>query len=320
MRLTFSIQGCEPEKLMHEIAESTLFGGSLPTEVRIDNKMYKVDENWIRKTFEKCEIMSNAKWSEKWNYISYDIDGVIKVSVPEFPRDARSVIHLLAPFSWELISFSTIHKQWYAKEKNYFGCPFEDGHFQLGWGCAFKGKGHDQLTGRRWLTHGPWLNMRGDHDTTFIQFHELNADADTAFNQANSAHERMSSRDIGGFIFADYEYEYNSKGLYSESDHKLRIIVVDRDISQREMLDARALVVRQDAGSDTPLDNVAFIFVDYKTGEARARKHLHELWLHSLECWTIIEGREVRLDLDYRPAPVKPEWVQSVLAEENNQQ
>jgi hypothetical protein len=320
MRLTFSVQGDDVEKLINEIVDSSLFAGKLPTEIRVDNEPYKVEQRWIHNTLEKHKIMINADWDDRWHYISYYGEDVIKVSVPEFNGNAHSVLELLAPLSWTLISFSTLHKKWYAKEKNYFGCPFESGHFHLGWGCAFKGKGHDQLTGRRWLVQGPWLNIRGDHDTTLIQFHDLNADIDTAFEQANAAHERMSSRDIGGFIFADYEYEYNSKGLYSETDHKLRIIVVDREVSQREMLDARALVVRQDAGVDTPLDNVAFIFLDYKHGEAAARKHLHKLWLHGLECWTIIDGREVRLDLDYRPAPVKPEWVQRLLAEENNQQ
>jgi hypothetical protein len=314
VKLTFSIEGDDPEKLMHEIANSVLFGGNLPIEMRIDNQPYEVDENWIRKTLKECEIMSHATWSEKWNYISYDIDGVIKVSVPEFNGNAHSVLELLAPLSWTLVSFSTLHKKWYAKEKNYFGCPFESGHFHLGWGCAFKGKGHDQLTGRRWLVQGPWLNMRGEHDTTLIQFHDLNADADTAFEQANAAHKRMSSRDIGGFIRADYEYKHKLKGLYYETDRRFRVIVIDREVSQREMLDARARVVRQDAGADTPLDNVAYTFVE---GEAAARKYLHELWLHGLECWTIIEGREVRLDLDYRYPPAKPEWVQRMLAEGN---
>jgi hypothetical protein len=317
MKLKFSIQGDDVEKLVNEIVDSPLFSGNLPIKIRIDNEPYDVEKSWIRNTLDKHKIMILAKWDERSHFISYDGEDVIKVGAPEFPNDARSVLELLAPLSWTLISFDSLHNEWYAKEKNYFGCPFESGHFPLGWGCAFKEKGHDQLTGRRWLVQGSWLNMRGEHDTTLIQFHDLNADADTAFEQANAAHARMSSRNIGGLIRANYEYKFNSKGLYSETDHKLRIIVVDREVSQREMLDARALVVRQDAGQDTPLDNVAFIFVE---GETVANKYLHELWLHGLECWTFIDGREVRLDLDYRPTPVKPEWVRRVLAEENNQQ
>jgi hypothetical protein len=320
MDLKFSIQGDDVEKLMNEIVNSPLFAGKIPTEIRVDNEPYVVEEGWVHNTLEKHKIMIRVNWDERWHSISYYGDDVIKVSIPEFPNDARSVLELLTPLSWTLISFANFHDEWYAPEKNYFSCPFESGHFHLGWGCAFKGKGHDQLTGRRWLVQGPWLNIRGEHDTTLIQFHDLNTDSDTAFEQATTAHERMSSRDIGGFIFADYEYEHKLKGLYYETDRRFRVIVIDREVSQREMLDARARVVRQDVGADTPIDNVAYTFVDYNNGESEARKYLHELWLHGLECWTLIEGREVRLDLDYRPAPVKPEWVQRVLAEENNQQ
>jgi hypothetical protein len=317
MRLTFSIQGEDAEKLMHEIVDSPLFSGSLPGSLRVDNKAYKVSENWIHKTIDKCKVMVDATWDEGWHFISYNHDGVLKVSVPEFLNNSRSVIQLLAPLSWILITFDGLYGKWYSKERTHISHFIGYGHFPLGWGCAFKGKGHEKLVGRRWLVQGPWLNIREDHDTTLVQFHDLNADADTAFEQARLGHERMASPDAGGFIFDDYEYEYDLKGLYSISQRKLKIIVIDREISQREMLDARASVIRQKGGVENPLDNVAYIFVE---GKAVAQKYLHDLWLHGLECWAIDEGVEVRLDLDYRPTPVKPEWVKKVLAEANNQQ
>jgi hypothetical protein len=317
MRLTFSIKGDDPDKLMHELVDTSLFKGSLPATLRVDNKSCKVSRSWISKMLEKCEVMAHAAWEEKWNFISYDADGMIKVSVPEFSGNAHSVIQLLAPLQWSLITFDTLYREWYYPERHYVSTYIEYGHFPLGWGCAFKEKGHDQLTGRRWLVHGPWLNLRGDYDATLIQFHDLNVNAEIALEQATPAHHRMASRDTGGFIFDDYEYEYDLKGLYSISQRKLKIIVIDREISQREMLDARASVIRQKGGVENPLDNVAYIFVE---GKAVAQKYLHELWLHGLECWAIDEGVEVRLDLDYRPTPVKPEWVKKVLAEANNQQ
>jgi hypothetical protein len=318
MRLKFSIQGDDIEKLINEIVDSPLFLGSLPTEIKIDNQPCKVEKEWIHNTLEKHKIMIRVNWDERWQSISYSGDNVIKVSVPQFPSNAHSVLELLAPLSWTLITFDDLHDDWHAKENRYVGYSLDYGHFPLGWGCAFKGKGHDQLVSRRWLYQGPWLYLCGEHDTTLIQFHDLNADSDTARKQVTIGHERMASPDIGGYVPSDYEYEYNLKGIYSPSQRKQKIIVVDREVTQKEMLDARAFIIRQGSGVDKPIDSVAYIFVE---GEDVARKYLHELWLRGLECWTFIDARgEVRLDLDYQHVPVKPEWVKKVLAEENNQQ
>jgi len=50
------------------------------------------------------------------------------------------------------------------------------------------------------------------------------------------------------------------------------------------------------------VDNIVYVFVE----EAQAWAHLQELWLRGLECPVFIEGREVSLDADYHPAPIKP--------------
>lgn len=36
--------------------------------------------------------------------------------------------------------------------------------------------------------------------------------------------------------------------------------------------------------------------------------------LRELECWTIVEGMETLLDLNYHPTPVAPAWVQALEA------
>jgi hypothetical protein len=317
MRLKFSIQGDDVEKLMNEIIDSPMFAGRLPTKIKVDNEPYAVEEEWIHNTLKKHKITVDADWGSRWHYISYSGDNVIKVSIPEFPNSARTVLELLAPLSWTLITFDDLHNDWYGQENTYIGYSIAYGHFQLGWGCAFKGKGHDRLVTRRWLYQGPWLYLCGEHDTTLIQFYDLNADSATARKQAEVAHPRMGSRNIGGYIVADYKYEYELKGTYAPSQRKHRITVVEREVTQREMLDARASVIRKQADPDMPLDNVIFNFMG-KNGEMEARKYLHELWLRGLECWTFIDDSPAQLDLDYQHVPVKPEWVQRVLAEENN--
>jgi hypothetical protein len=155
------------------------------------------------------------------------------------------------------------------------------------------------------LEYGPWRVIRIPDDITFIQFHDLTADAETALEQAKPGHERMGISDFGGFLQTDYVYEYKPIGPYVPEERKLKIIVHGRDVTQTEMLDACAARHYQALGSERPLDNIAYIFME----EEPARAHLHELWLRELECWAIIEGREVRLDTDYHPTPVKPEWV-----------
>jgi len=93
----------------------------------------------------------------------------------------------------------------------------------------------------------------------------------------------------------------------------LKVVVHGRAVSQCEMLDACAARVYQPLGPDKPLAQVAYVFMT----EDQARAYLHELWLRGLECWAIVEGREVRLDDSYEPGPPpKPDWVVEVEARE----
>jgi hypothetical protein len=70
------------------------------------------------------------------------------------------------------------------------------------------------------------------------------------------------------------------------------------------MLDYGAARAKQSLGPQQPLDRIRFLFME----EAPARAHLHELWLHGLECWTIVRGVEKRLDEGYKPPSVRPAW------------
>lgn len=80
-------------------------------------------------------------------------------------------------------------------------------------------------------------------------------------------------------------------------------VVAKREVTPREMLEAAALRGSDAAGPGSPIETVAFVYLD----EAQARRDLHELWLRELECWTYLAGRETRIDQDYVPAaPLRP--------------
>lgn len=199
----------------------------------------------------------------------------------------------------------------------------EVGHVDLGWGCLFVGeRGHERLVSRRWLEYGPWWLRRFPGDVSLVQFHDLDADADTALAQATPGHRRMSDHEIGGWLRSSYRPVSSYKkevsefrALYVPDDQSLRVVCMPgRDITQAELLDACAerLVARYNP--DKPVRSLRYVFIDPRDAE----RNLHELWLRDIEVWAIVGSNEVRLDADYRPTPTPPEWVR--LAQERGDQ
>lgn len=197
---------------------------------------------------------------------------------------------------------------------DYSGPNFGEGHYNLGWMCAFKGAGHDELVSRRWLEHGPWRLIRGQNDLSIVQFHDLRADDETALEQAMPGHDRMCVPPENGFIWPQFSWDRlidpetrALKGLYDESAQTVMQVVAGRKVELWEMLEAAAIKSRQPLAM--PVRQVAYVFID----ELNARAHLHELWLRGLEVRTFIRGRENRIDEDYQPPPPKtPDWVKRV--------
>jgi hypothetical protein len=216
---------------------------------------------------------------------------LVTVAFGEVPRRVDAVTELLATLPFEIASFATIHPSWRAGDGAYLAPSFGDGHLPHGWACAFRGRGHDRLVSRRWLPAGPWrLHEQGD--MSFVQFHDLDLDAASALAQARPGHARMGITPEGGFIYTDYVYEHDLAGHYRPAQRMLKILVSRRDVSRTEMLDACAARFEQALGPERPIDDVAFVFIE----EARARRHLRELWLRGLRCHAMIKGVETRLD------------------------
>jgi hypothetical protein len=97
------------------------------------------------------------------------------------------------------------------------------------------------------------------------------------------------------------------KGLYTPGERLLEVVVgFGNEVKQSEMLCNAALrLYHRAAPSSTPVERVAYVFVDQSDAEA----HLHELWLRELECWVVDDKGKRRLDLDYHPEPDPPAWV-----------
>jgi len=245
---------------------------------------------------------------------------VVTVLAPKAFATATDALRLLEPLPFTVAAFGEVFPdEWRDLERDKFG--FANSHTRLGWGCAFKGGGHDRLVSRRWLDFGPWRVLRGVDDMTVVQFHDLAlTDPAAALAQALPGHERMGISEIGGFIQGPsaagrgIKYVVAEKlpeGLYDAATRTLEVVVPPgRTISQGEMQDACAYRLNKRNDKAKPIERIAYVFID----EENARAHLHELWLRELEVWTVEGGDKRRLDLDYHPTPAPPEWVRNLEA------
>ncbi|HEX2571373.1 MAG TPA: hypothetical protein VH877_17575 [Polyangia bacterium] len=306
LTLRFGVSGPDRLSLLRHLAAAEGFAGVPPESLDIDHAEREPTTDWLDRYVHSSTGTVIANWDRHGKrHLASQFD-VVNVSIPGFPASAQAVLELLARLPFEVATFRTLHTKWLHDE--YDPPPFAPHHPLLGWACAFRGSGHDRLLSRRWLDDGPWQVLRGPEgsDITLVQFHSLVADADTALAQARPGHERMGAGPRGGFVREPYQFTHEIRGLYDAAQRLQRVIVHGREVSEGEMRDA--CVARRHGGMDPghPIERVAYVFTE---GEAPARRHLHELWLRELECWAIIDGREVCLDKDYAPRPEPPAWV-----------
>jgi hypothetical protein len=226
-------------------------------------------------------------------------------------------LRTLEAFPFEICCIgAAFFDEWLAADYKRWG--FGRSHIDNGWGCAFRGRGHDRLVSRRWLDFGPWRVIRRPNDTTFIQFHDLAlTDPAEAYAQAAPGLERMGNSPIGGHIGFHKERLIASagKGLYSPSQRLLEVVVgPGNEVRQGDMLCNCALRLhhKETQPATGRIERIAYVFVD----EGDARAHLHELWLRELECWVADDRGKRRLDLDYHPVPSPPAWVRDLEARE----
>ena len=261
--------------------------------------------DWFEHSFARAEAPVTASFGAKPDeYLTMRPRRAVEACFP-FERDASAALTFLEGAPFAVAAFSTIYEEWDTLDPEYSPPSFGQTHTPLGWGCAFKGAGHDRLVSRRWLDVGPWRVLRGANDTTLVQFHSLAATPAVALKQAKRAHIAMGIDDSGGFLQEPFAFETKLKGLYDAAQQRLRIVVLGREIPDVELLDASAVRRGGTLGPDQPVRHVAYVFPDPKEAE----RNLPRLWPRELECWTIVDGEERRLDEDYVPATKPPAWV-----------
>jgi hypothetical protein len=303
-RLELGLAGPDLTAILEALVTQGLPRKGEPIRLTVDASPKKPAADWLARGL-KCKVEFMARWDDAW--ISMDRDRVVKISMDDCEFDPAALLKLIETLPVTLVSAGSIHDEWEdgSLGEKYLAPGFGDLHWSHGPFCAFKEAGHERLVSRRWLEYGPWKLLRGNADVSLVQFHELGADAKTALQQARPGHERMGISPAGGFIQQPFPYRYGLKGRYLPALRKLDFVVNGRPVPELEMLEAAASRHDQILGAQKPIESVAYTFVV----EEEARDHLHELWLHGLECWAIIEGKEVRLDEDYHPDASPPGWV-----------
>ena len=310
MRMRIGLSGPSTLETLRALRDTQFFGRGMPTRVLVDDREKKPSANWIEQWAASCRRSTDGVWGDHESSLTLDRDTIVKATLRGATVDASTLLAMLSSLPFELGSFDSVFEEWYPTGAAYRAPGFSNMHWPHGWACVFKGAGHDRLVSRRWLDYGPWLVRRGPHDTTLIQFHDLDADAATAFEQAKPGHDRMGISENGGFLQKNYVFASEVKGLYLAEQRQLVMVVHGRDVSAREMRDVCAVRKFQAMGESKPIDSVAYVFME----ESEARAHLHELWLREIEVRTYIGGVETRIDADYRPVTKKPEWVKRLEA------
>jgi hypothetical protein len=310
MTLNASVESNNLVTTLEDLYSLEVFQSSPPVELWVDDRETKFVSSWIEKYVKNAKRNVWVNWRNPFKHkIVYRKDHILGISIKNLFNDFKEVLIFLSPLPWSVIAIGSINESWFDEEISYNAPGFANLHADLGAGCAFKGEGHNRVVSRRYLDYGPWHVIRDEaNDITLIQFHDLNADALTALEQAKPGHKLMGDPYEGGFIQRDYQILNDDfSGLYSPTEKMLRFIINDRPITRAELLDACAARLWQLLGEDRPIKRVGYVFII----EEEARQNLHELWLRDIECWTYIEGIETRIDQDYTPPlPQKPEWVQ----------
>lgn len=296
-----ALEGPDPEAALRWFVAHA-WAGRLPARWVVDYQDRRPKADWLARTASAKGVVAAYFAADQSESLICYPSGVVAARFP-FTPDLDAALALLERAPFEVASFAALYP-WPSTSTRYRRPSFSRNHYPHGWGCAFKSAGHDRLVSRRWLPAGPWRLRRGAADVSLVQFHALGVPAKTAWTQARPGHTAMGIADEGGFVQRPYVFGALA-GLYDAGEQMLRVVVLGRAPRPRELLDARAALKQGALADGKPLKRLAYVF----PRPADARRHLHALWLRELECWTVIDGVERRLDTDHQPTPAPPDWV-----------
>ena len=286
---------------------------------------FEGDSDWIDKWVLKAKTNKvKAYWGDIFDHKGFIIYNpkkqVTTIKINDFEINSfKSVLDIFTPLPWTVANFYDIFN---GDENNawneYIPPGFIHGHGGHGWACAFKGEGHNHLVSRRWLEYHPWYLIRDEeHDISFVQFHDLDADPAEALEQAIPGHRAMSMYGIGGYIGKTHPFSNDLRGIYLPDERNLRVVIpAGKEITYSEMSDYCAARYFQ-AFREGDIDLLSFVFIVAE----EAQPYIHDLWLRDIEVFGFApKGEEIRLDENYHPDYEPPSWVKRLqLREKQNE-
>jgi hypothetical protein len=297
--LSLSLSGPDLEAIVRGL-DALGWLPAAPTTLKVDFVARKAAPGWMDSWLGKAKTLKAM--TDAGHTLDFDRGGLVSLRRPDTVLAAHETFEQLGGVPFELAVIGQVHEEWFDESFETFS--FGRGHVPHGWASALRGAGHARLVSRRWPAFGPW-RLHSIGDASWVEFHDLAADAATALAEAQPGWRRMGISDTGGFLQSGFVYTDDVGGVYDPNTRKLKVMVPSGAVSQRKMLEIAAARRDPRIQKETPFEHTAFIFLD----AANARRHLHELWLREHECWAIVDGVEQRLDEAYAPAPVPPGWV-----------
>jgi hypothetical protein len=309
---TASVGAHDPGLVFDQVASWPAFSSGAPSRVMMGHDEVPPRE-WRRIRDAQNPLGGIAIWEgiHAYSNVLSTVPSLGRVSfrINEWTSSARDTLDALVALRHDVVCIGALYQEeWATLDVRRWS--FSRQHVDHGWGCLFRGAGHDRLVSRRWLDFGPWRVVYLPNDTTFIQFHDLAiTDPMEAYEQAKVGHQRMGIDPIGGYIQGiDPTVIAQVRGFYAPDQRRLEIVVAPRiEVSQQEMRVACALRLHHRLTNQAQgrVEQIAYVFIDRVDAEA----HLHELWLRELECWYVDERGKHRLDAEYHPTPTPPAWV-----------
>lgn len=302
---TLSLAANDPARLLGQLVETRFLPDRTPEKMRIARERRRAVKDWRAVLQELSDEPFELAWDEGRRLLQRGTQGILRVTLE--PEDgAVAIPAALEQLDFEVAVVAPLFGTWRAADPDYQAPRIGPGHYDLGWGCAFKGEGHRHLTSRRWLDQGPWKLIRGANDLSFVQFHALDAEPEQALAQARPGHEALADPQSGGLVYREREVSHTISGTYEAAGRVLKVPVLGRKVSSAEMMDYRWAERHGLIETPGPLERIAFVFLE----EDEAAPHLHELWSRGFECWVVRSGQEVRIDDDYEPPERRgePPW------------
>jgi hypothetical protein len=158
--LTATISGPEVIKSLHLLHELEPYKRALPAEVRVEYEKCAVTGDW-HKALMEARRHAGAYWSDHEQQVLYQPKSeMVLFSLPNAFSSIEEALTVLEPLPFEICSLgAAFFDEWIAADYPRWG--FDRSMIDLGWGCAFRGAGHDRLASRRWLDFGPWRGGGG---------------------------------------------------------------------------------------------------------------------------------------------------------------